>query len=227
MHERVPQDGPERPRQTRLDDGTGTGVRTIHMQHNAHICKMEGEDGKEFRIEILHLRLGPGYSERVEQKEGDRPRHPPSDPPKPHERGMRYPADPQDHPALNTDSESVGSWDEGFELDHSRLHIHVYAPAPGKVPRYNGCTQLSRENWFYQMQNYFEVYGIPIYQWTKFSISNCPSHHSEQIRHHRYLPSRDLKGNLRAISLKPDLTQYKIKQLCGTSSRRTMSRMLS
>ena len=58
--ERIPKEGHELPRHNRLEDRTRTGVRTIHMVDNAPSCKVEGEYGKETRIEIPTSAYGPG-----------------------------------------------------------------------------------------------------------------------------------------------------------------------
>ena len=63
------------------------------------------------------------------------------------------------------------------------------------------------------MENYFEVNRVPMYQWIRFCTANFHSQHYEQIRHHRYLTYRDFKRKLVDMFRKPDLTQYKIRQL--------------
>ena len=127
--------------------------------------------------------------------------------------GRRYAADQPDDPVPYPDPDSEGSWDEGYARDHGRLCFHVYAPAPCKVPRYKIGTQLTIESCFYQKKNYFEANRIPKHQRIKFCISNFHSQQYEQVRHHRYLTYRDFKRKLIDMLRKPDLTQYKIKQL--------------
>ena len=63
------------------------------------------------------------------------------------------------------------------------------------------------------MENYVDGNRIPMLQWIQFCISNFHAQHYEQIRQHRYLTYREFKRKLIDMFRKPDLTQYKIKQL--------------
>ena len=74
-------------------------------------------------------------------------------------------------------------------------------------------TGVNIESWLYQMENYMEVNGIPRAFWPKTCIANFHQENFDQVRPHRYLPYREFKKKVIATFKRPDMTQYKIKEL--------------
>ena len=58
-----------------------------------------------------------------------------------------------------------------------------------------------------------ELNGIPRVFWPKTCIANFHQQHFDQVRPHRYLPYREFKKKVVATFKRPDMTQYKIKEL--------------
>ena len=105
---------------------------------------------------------------------------------------------------------------DGVEpLDEQEVDVEYgRAPNPCKVSKFkDSTTGVIIESWFYQMEDYMELNGVPRGHWVKTCIANFNSQHYDQVRCHRYLPYREFKKKVIEIFKRPDMTQYKIKEL--------------
>ena len=131
---------------------------------------------------------------------------PPVPPPNPRnpQRRQRQP-----NAAADTGSDVIELPDEADEdVGYGR------APNPCKVSRFKDTTTgVIIESWFYQMEDYMELHGVPRGHWVKTCIANFNSQHYDQVRCHRYLPYAEFKKKVIEIFKRPDMTQYKIKEL--------------
>ena len=117
----------------------------------------------------------------------------------------------QHDPQADTDGNT-----DGLELlDEPELDVgYGRAPNPCKVSSFKDTTTcVIIESWFYQMEDYMELNGIPHAHWVKTCIANFNTQHYDQVHYHRHLPYREFKRRVIEIFKRPDMTQYKIKEL--------------
>ena len=136
---------------------------------------------------------------------------PPLPPPNPRNPPRRQ---RQQNAGAATDSDAVELPDEMNEdVRNGR------APNPCKVSKFKDTTTgVIIESWFYQMEDYIELNGVPRAHWVKTWIANFNSQHYDQVRCHRYIRYREFKKKVIKIFKRPDMTQYKIKRTLDDSA---------
>ena len=116
----------------------------------------------------------------------------------------------RDHAVQASDSEEMSEFndaDVGMQ--------DVTAPDACKVATYKESSKgVNIRSWLYQMENYMELNGIPRGFWVKTCMANFHTQHFDQVGANRHMHYREFKKKVIEIFRKPDMTQYRIKELC-------------